>query len=371
MSVKYTYILSVSFVIFLLTIAIYFLASKSLGKFSLSKDNLHVTSENSTKESIQKRLVDLYDQGKFTELNRILDSKLKITPGDIELLLHKAQTLAQEASLTFKEKELGDSAMSYVDQALSIDPKSIAALILKGYIYEIQQNYEQAHVYYDQALALDPTDPMVLAQKAHAYYLQGEESLAKKFYQSAYESDSNCIPALTGLAKISANTGEDRKAYELFLRVADLATNMHVKSEAYYSAATIAERERFISLNDLQSLVDLSIDSDPTYAMPLVIQARLLYAFSIEAKDTQERSRLVQNSFAALEEAIRLNPNQSIAHLQLAIQLAILQQPESMHKILKNLPAIIDRDITLSKSEKNELKEISHKLLTNNPYVNK
>ena len=64
---------------------------------------------------------------------------------------------------------------------------------------------------------------------------------------------------------------------------------------------------------------------------------------------------LFTQSLSALEKAISLNPNQSLASYQLGIELAASGQKDSALKILAEAKDAAPRDITLTASEKQQV----------------
>lgn len=66
---------------------------------------------------------------------------------DILQKLHNAQKFAQAAQF--------DRALVDIDKVLEVDPNFIRALSLKGSIYYLQKNYDEALKWFEKALALD------------------------------------------------------------------------------------------------------------------------------------------------------------------------------------------------------------------------
>lgn len=119
-----------------------------------------------------------FDQGNFEDALTIIEARLNNDPNDYLSLIAKARILAQQASLERREEELGNQALVYVNQALEIKPDSVDALTLKGYIYEIQEKYQEADELYLAALRINPGFAYALAQYGHSLQLQGRETEA-------------------------------------------------------------------------------------------------------------------------------------------------------------------------------------------------
>ncbi len=303
-------------------------------------------------------ITNYFNNNDFKSANQVLDEALAKNPAEVYLLVQKALTLAQEGSLTFKEKELGDKAREYLLQVLRLDPQNVSALTLLGYTYEIQEDYVNSHKYYDQALNIDPNSVETLSQKAHAYLLEGKKSDAKKNYQKVIVLDKNNYKANFGLAKILVSEGNLSAAKKTFVTLAEQTQNVREKAENYYSAAVLSEAIKPVNIDEIESLSALALAADPNYPLALVEQAKVLFMKSFLTKDSQERKNLIGKSFSSLAQALKLNPNQSLALMQLFTQFKILGQNKQADLISKNIPTIIDKDITLSAVEKKKLKSI-------------
>lgn len=337
----------------------YYLSFTDLPEIQLpTPDNLQ--KGNKTEDEM---IMDAYNKNSFNEANRLADELLSKNQNEVNVLLLKAQTLAQEGSLTFKEKELGDKAMAYVDKALKIEPNSVRGLTLKGYIYEIQQNYVQAHKYYDLGLSLEPNNSDTLAQKAHAYDLQGKVELAKSFYEKALALDADNPKILGGYGRILILTGEREEAKEIYNKIAISTDNFRLKAESYYTLGTIVETN--IYSPETEKYYQSAINSDPTLPISYVGLARELFKKSFIETDLNKKNEYIHSSFENLKKALELNPNESYAKLQTAVQiLAIGNDATLAKKMLTNLEKNLDNDITLSSSDKSILRKTITGILT-------
>ena len=361
------YTLSFLLTIFVVIVLIYFVVNKKTPKISDLTNNLVSTSTDTNTPNIKnsnlnsgnyQNIEDYFNKNDFVNANKSIDAQLSNDPNNIQLLLFKATTLAQQGSLEFKEKELGDQARSYAEKALKLDPKNIQALTLIGYTYEIQQDYVNAHKYYDQALVIDPNNVDTLAQKAHAYDLQGKIDEAGKLYEKTIEIDPENTIAILGRAKIFAKQGELVKAKKDLLNSIDkIADNRH-KAEIYYSLYIIAEKESMKNLVEQEKYISLTISTDESYPQGYVGRAKILFFRESLKKVTEIDEANINASFQDLSKAIGIYKNLSIAHIQLATQLSLLKDKQNAKLVLKNLPTIIDNDITLNSLEKHQLKKV-------------
>jgi tetratricopeptide (TPR) repeat protein len=299
-----------------------------------------------------------YDSGNFLEANKVADGELSKKGGTVTTYLLKASTLAQQASIQFKEKELGDQALEFINKALELEPENIDALLLKGYVYEIQQNYSEAHKFYEQALSFDPKNADLLAQNAHAYELEGKFDKAKVLYTEAYKLDETNNAAKAGLAKILAKNKDYENAIQLMQDIANTSTNGREKAEAYNTISVLSIRAKRGNLNEIQKYNDLALKADPSFPLAYVQQGKILFARSIDQKDPEKRDALIKSSLDALGKAIQLNPNQAMAHFQLMNNMILLGRTTEAKAVQKHLPGIIRNDITLNKEQKEILLNI-------------
>jgi tetratricopeptide (TPR) repeat protein len=281
---------------------------------------------------------DSFNKNDFTKANELLDIQLKSKNQDITFLILKAQTLAQEAALTFNFS-LCEQAILYVDKALDIDASSVDALTTKGYIFEIQNNLSEAHKYYDLALVSNPKFFPALNQKGHTYLLQGDIKNAEKYYKEALTIKPEYEKALLNLGNLYLTTLQDTQAKKLFLKVVETSQNVRVKSEAYYSLGLISEYAR--DYEQAQANFTSAIQTDGTSPLPYVGLARVQF---VQGE--------VRSSFENLKKALEINPNQSAAAFQLALQFMSADDKVSAKNILDKLPEAIGKDPTLSDKQK-------------------
>lgn len=319
--------------------------------------------ETESKQETTSDPTDLFNKGDFKTLNTTLDSQLKSNPNNIQLLLQKAQALAQEASLTFREKELGNEALVYIDQVLSIDPKNIEALTLKGYVYEIQQDYVKAHRYYDEALKLDPKNVDTLTQKAHAYDLEGKTKEAQSLYSKIPMSDaSNDLKMKQARLFMLTNPTSAR---QLLLQVVESdEDNSRMLAEAYGNLGSLEENSVYSKA--AEEYYRKSISNDPTLASGHVGLARELFKKTSTTEQIDLKDEYLDSSFKSLETALQLNPNQTTASLQLGIQLLSVGEKGLALKVLTNAVNNVSNDISLNANDKTAISIVLQQIINNN-----
>lgn len=332
-------------IIFILIIGVlyYFLISGRPVPFIATKNEF---------KNIDSEFIDAYNKNDFVLANKIANDGLSKNNEDFDSLLMKASTLAQQASLQFKEKELGDEAMIYIDKAIKINPTSVKALVIKGYIYEIQQDYVNTHKYYDEALSIDNKDPDALAQKGHAYALQGEVQLSKKYYSDALNSDENNIIALFGIGKIAITEKNLELAKSNFIKITKGNANNRQKSEAFYTLSLISKAESPKNLEEAKTLALKAIEADPTYPHAHISLADTLFKMNYNAGDKKKANDLINQSFREIDQAMKINDKLTVANLQLLIEYLAMNDKKSAKIVLSGMTQIVENDITLDKNEK-------------------
>jgi tetratricopeptide (TPR) repeat protein len=317
-----------------------------------------------TKNAISE-FTDSYNNNDWSSAHKVADERLSANENDFNALLMKANALAQQGSLEFREKELGDQALTYVNQALEIKNDSAEALSLKGYIYEIEEDFPSAYTYYDQAISADPNYAEAYSRKGHAKQLEGLDNEAYKLFEQALQIDPDNVTANFGLARILVAQKKLSLASEAFLQIIKLNSNARQKAESYYTVGIISEVQNPTNLNVLTDYAKKAIAVDPSYPHAYVLLSRAQYESSIEGTDVKQNQQLRADSYKNLQNAISLYKNLSIAHLQLATQLNADGRKDDAKLILKSLPPIIQSDITLNKTEKDTLMQIVNNFITN------
>src|SRR3989338_7077375 len=261
------------------------------------------------------------------------DNVLARDPSNVAALVSKATALAQ--------------------QGLAINPKSDEAWRIIGYANEIMQKYDDAHAAYEKAIALNPKNAAAISQDAHAWDLQGNLIKAEAEYRAALTIDSTLDQARMGLGRIAVQKGDTEEALVLFLDLAARAQNARHRAEGAYSAGVLAGAKGDSVATE--NFMRAATVSDPEYALGWAGLGAVLFSNALDSSTKltlSERNELISQSFAALQRAIALNPNQSSAYFQLGSELAAVGQKTAAVKILDEALIIVPNDITLSAPEK-------------------
>ena len=157
-----------------------------------------------------------FDRNDFVGAMRATDKLLAINPANISALLAKANILAQEGSIEFKEKEFGTQAIAVAQQVLALDSHNAEAWRIIGYAHEIMQEYPLAHDAYAKSLAIDPHNALTMSQDAHSYDLEGNTTKAEAGYRAALVLMPALDQAQMGLGRIAFPKGTTSRLVSLF-----------------------------------------------------------------------------------------------------------------------------------------------------------
>ena len=281
------------------------------------------------------------------------DAQLAKDPNNAEALLLKAGALAQQGSLTFNEQTYARQAIAAAQRALGVDASSSEAWRIIGYANEIMQDYPEAHKDYAQSLAFNPQNAVTKFDDAHAWDLQGDRVKAEAGYRAALALAPNLDQAHMGLGRILMAKGDQRGARAEFVQAAALARNIRMRAEADYSAGIVTH-----ALGDDPSAERYLLGAtgaDASYPLGWAGLGTVLFSKAMSTTSpvsADQRLALVQESLADHDKAIKLNPNQTIAHIQFAAEFAVIGQADQALQILEKTKSIVPNDITLSAPDK-------------------
>lgn len=277
------------------------------------------------------------------------DAALVRDPGNISLLLAKAVALAQKGSLTFNEEEYGVQAAAVAQEVLRVDPDNAEAWRLLGYSHEIREEYAKAHEYYAKALSFDPQNQAALFGDAHAYELQGDMAKAEAGYLAVLAINDSFGEAHMGLGKALASKGDLEGAISEFKRAYETIINLRSKAEAAYSIGIFS-----LMKSDYQTALRYTEDAtkiDPTFPLGWYGFAAALLRQALFTQDLSgsQREGLIREAVTHLSTAVRLNPNQTIAYIEMArTQYSIMRNYEGALETLASAERVLVSDITLS-----------------------
>jgi tetratricopeptide (TPR) repeat protein len=308
--------------------------------------------------------------GALTQIDQILAAN----PKDVQVLIIKSLALAQKGNTLSKQSVYGPQAADAANQAIALDGMSSEAYRALGYANEIQQKYVEAHAAYQKAIALDSKNANALYGDAHAYDLQGEAVKAEAGYKAALALDSKLYSAYLGIGRAENAQGNASAAIDAFKQVYNYDQNTRDKSEASYSIGMLLMAQGPDQVNLARGYFEKAIYFDPSYPSAYVGQGIVLYAQATATStgatlaSADIRSKLLLSSASALQKALKLDPNQTVAYMQLSLTLLGLGQKEAALGALTSAKQALPHDITLSASEKaatlNQIASLSAQIST-------
>lgn len=300
---------------------------------------------------------DQYNANNFDEALSILDEYLKKDSENPAYLIKKSLILAEKGKQSFETETYGPRAVSAAEDAIALHPNESEAYRALGYAYEVQEQYEAAHAQYDKALSIDGENARALYGKGHSYELTGDMIKAEEHYRSALLKDPTFDQGYVGVARALIYKGEYDTADEILTKAFWLTHNIRLKAEALTLIAKSA-----IARNDIEKALNASEQAtiiDPSYPLGWYMHGTALYEDSLDErkyKDASARLALVSRSIQHLQQAVRLNPGQSIVYLQLGTELDTFKRPFEASEAFRQGIAAVDSDVTLSATEKVTLK---------------
>ncbi len=274
-----------------------------------------------------------------------------------QALVLLALAYQQKGSLTFQEAIYSTKSLEVADEILKINPNSGDAYRIKGYAYEMIQNYPESEVNYKKAIELAPTDAMAHANLGHAYELQSKDQLAINSYKDALAINPDLIPALLGMMRYSYANGNKIDLKKYAEKVIALAPDINSKSDAEQMLGFVYKSEK--NLSEASKHFDNAISFSPKSATSYVSRANNNLLIMSGEKDKDKENILVKKIFADADMAVKLNPNLSAAYLLWARLAPSLQNPkEAATHFYNEALKKIDVDITLSKAEKESMKNL-------------
>ena len=274
-----------------------------------------------------------------------------------QALVLLALAYQQKGSLTFQEATYSAKSLEVADEILKINPNSGDAYRIKGYAYEMVQNYPESETNYKKALELAPSDAMAHANLGHAYELQSKDELAINSYKNALAINQDFVPALLGMMRYSYGSGNMAELKKYAEKVLTLAPDVNSKSDAEQMLGFAYQSDK--NLPEASKHFDNAISLEPKSAALYVSRANNNLLIMSSEKDNDKKNILVKKIFDDADAAIKSDPNLSEAYLLWARLSPSLQNPkEAATHFYNEALKKVDADITLSKAEKENMKNL-------------
>lgn len=301
------------------------------------------------------KLSSEYNKGNYDALILEAETVLESDPRNVDALNSIATAYAMKGSIGFSEKENGLQSIAFADQAIAIDPSNSEAYRIKGYAFEIQEQYSDAHQNYDKAIELDPKNFQALSNKGHAYDLQGDLIMAENFYRSSIDIYPQSEHVLLNIARLYVRQSRFDSAKQKLYTLISTSKNLRYQAEAYQTMAEIHRRES--DYHSARMAIDSAIALDPQFPQAWVTSGRIHLRSLFDKSSEAEIERVLDIVRVSAEKALALNPNQATAHLLLSDSMIAGKDSVMRQTYKERALKAIDYDITLGQEEKKALKE--------------
>ena len=296
-----------------------------------------------------------FNQNNLTGVIDTADAVLKTDGKNVEALLASAIAWAQRGSLEFKEAEYGVKAIELANQVLAIDPNNAEAYRIIGYANEIQNKFQDALAAYDTSLRLLPDNALVDNQIGHTYDLMGDMAKAKENYIKANSITNDIDQVHMNLGRVYAREGNIEAAVTEFEMALVLAENARLKAEIFYTLGNFK-----VQSNDITTAMEYmehSVAADPEYPLAYVGLGKVQFLQVGAIKDKEAGIKHLAGAIADLNVAIDKNPNQTIAYMIKGKIYAMVGDIEEARKNFTSALEVVERDITLVGSERDNAKK--------------
>ena len=274
------------------------------------------------------------------------------------LLLYSPYPLAssyvQKGSVQFAEKDNANKALEIVNSIIAKDPNNVEAYRIKGYAYEIMQDYPDAFTAYEKALSIDPKNAAVLSSRGHAYSLLGQNDNAEKDYKAALAINPNLDDALLNLGRLYVTENKIADGEIYLSKVASTTSNLRLSASAFQILG-VAE----ISLGNFmqaKEYLDDAINADPTLATAYVERGRAVY-FLLPSTSSQEDFTMGVNYILDnIQKATSIDPNLTSAYTLSGSVFEMLGNNKQALVFYNQALSVVGNDISLSSTQKTSTK---------------
>ncbi len=184
-------------------------ALRSLGKYDDAEQELRkaVELEPDDPEAWIELGKLLYSMGNYAEAARIMDEAIILFPEDLSL----------RGTLALALYRLGDFTQATNEWANlhKLDPDLMAAMTNYAYVLLLQDRIDDALPLVEDAYRRDPTDYRALVLKGMVSLTSNDKETAKSYFEKILEVHTDNVEALSRLAVIEHETGNEEKSKAL------------------------------------------------------------------------------------------------------------------------------------------------------------
>ena len=214
------------------------------------------------------------------------------------------------AELQERNKDISSAEENY-QKAVSVDPKSAAAILMLGRFYVRQNRLADAQREFQSAITLSPHDPSPPALLAELYLSQGHKDLAEQVLQNARNNLKDNPTGYRLLGNFYLSQGEWNKAATELASLHSEHPNDAAVTKSYIEALIELNR-----LDDAQKINDALLKNSPSDEGGLIFRGEMLV-----------RQGKANDAIPVLAAAVRIAPENVLAHYQLGVAYAAASNP--------------------------------------------
>ena len=237
------------------------------GKELLSKQDYEKALESFRKSMVKD--AEFYTAYSLNALNRTDEAK-KAFETCIEKGVQPVESLYNLALISYDAQDI-NSAKTYAEKALKLDPKHVATLFFYGNIFYVEQNMNEALKYYKEAEKIEPKSSEI-QNAIFLVYLQSEQfENAWNIREKLDKESPEIVFAVMQIAEITGNflDGANFAKKELLAenRIRNLAKILFTKGGDLIKALELAEAETIEE--GKYALLDRSTTQGSAYVLAL------------------------------------------------------------------------------------------------------
>lgn len=289
--------------------------------------------------------------GNYAKASDVLSAAVQKDDKNVEAILNLALAYAARGLAEHSENVYVDKALELVDKALAINENSPEAYRVRGYIFEVKPDFDEAVLNYTRSIQLDQNYVLSYVGRGHAYNMLGQIGSALGDFNKAKELDTKkeYPQVYSQLCRLESQGPLLEEA------IADCSVSVEVanggdKAEAHGMLAGL-----FLRANQLEQArmnVELALSISPNNPNILLTSSSVLE----EQGDLDEAKK-------DAERAVTLDQTRAAGYLQLG-NLA-LKQGNYDSAILNGQKALslVDSDVAVLAPEKASVKQECYTLL--------
>lgn len=291
--------------------------------------------------------------GRYDEAIKIGEELLRNGRADRDVLISLAGAYLQKGSATYSEEENSHKAIEVTDKIISIDVNDSEAYRLKGYAYEIVEDFENAILNYEKAIGLNPDEAAAYSQLGHAYDLMGDKTKALEYYEKALEINPFLDHALLNSGRVNYFNNNIDVAKENFTEVLRLSLDVLMKAHAAQLLGSISFEDG--DLGDAEKYFKDSVTFDPGFSTGWASLANVYY----EQISGPEDVAGIQRFEDTVNKTLVIQSNNTFAFiLKGDLEFFMRENHEQAKSFYDQAMIAVDTDITLGVDEKDLMKNI-------------